>query len=52
MFKEEIIEIDIEEIIEIMKEVGIGLEKDYFQRVIIDGMIEAQAVVDQGQDQE
>ena len=33
----------------IEKEVGVGLEKDYFQRVIIEGMTEVQ--VDQGQDQ-
>ena len=34
------------------KEVGIGLEKDHFQRVIIEGMTEAQTIADQGQDQE
>ena len=49
-----LIEMDIGEIIEIkyMKEVGLGLEKEYFQRVIIEEMKEAQAIVDQGQDQE
>ena len=38
---------DIEKIIEmkIMKEVGVGPEKDHFQRVIIEGMTEAQAIV-------
>ena len=34
------------------KEVGVGLEKDHLQRVIIEGMTEAQAIVDQGQNQE
>ena len=36
-------------------EVGVNLEKGHFQdiiAVIIEGMIEGQAVVDQGQDQE
>ena len=35
-----------------MKEVGVGLEKDHFQIVIIEGTTEAQTIVDQGQDQE
>ena len=36
----------------IKKEVGVGLEKDHFQWVIIGGTTEAQAILDQGQDQE
>ena len=36
------------------REVGVGLEKDHFQGIIIiiEGMIEVYAIVDQGQDQE
>ena len=34
------------------KEVGVGLEKDHLQRIIIEGMADSQAVVDPGQDQE
>ena len=34
------------------KEVGVCLEKDHFNRVIIEGMTEAQAIVDQVHNQE
>ena len=54
--EDRIVEKDIEEIIVmktiIEKEIGVGLEKDQFQRVIIEKMTEAWAIVDQGKDQE
>ena len=34
------------------KEGGVSLEKGHFQRVIMEGLTEAQTKVDQGQDQE
>ena len=50
---EENIEVIIGMKITAENQVGVGLEKDHFQGIlIIKGMIETQVIVDQGQDQE
>ena len=49
---EENIEVIIGMKITVEREVGVGLEKDHFQEIlIIEGMIEAQVIADQGLDQ-
>ena len=53
--EDRIVEKNIEQIIGmkiiVEKELGVGLQKDYFQGILaIEGMTEAQAIVDLGED--
>ena len=55
ILEDKVVEENIEEIIGmniiVEKDVGVGLEKDHFQGILlIEGTTEVQAIVDQGQD--
>ena len=56
ILEDRLVEEDIEEIIRMkiitVKEVGIGLEKDYIWTIIAEGETRVVVIVDQGQDQE